>query len=194
MRSTAHVARETFDAIQGPSSGRETAIGCGYGQEQGAAVSAIPLATPNTAWRAFAERMVPATPRWLAARSHRVWLLTFTIALLSLTDLFITLTYLRSIGMPEGNPIARMIMSYNSPALLITWKLATIAVTSMIFILGRHRRIAEIGCWLCVCVLGWLTFRWIDYTHEVTKATPLIHVLAAGECGTWVKMEPEGQP
>ena len=134
------------------------------------------------------DRIAAAMPTWVGCRASRVWVLTITIAVLSLTDLCITLTYLQSIGMSEGNPIARLIMSYNSPAILIAWKLATITLTSLAFILGRKRRVAELGCWLCVGVLGWLTHRWIDYSHEVAKVTPVIHVLVAGECSNWVKM------
>jgi hypothetical protein len=122
-----------------------------------------------------------------------VLLLTGLIALLSLCDLVITLTYLRSVGMPEGNPIARMVMSYNSPTVLIAWKLATIVLTSLVFVVGRRRAVAEVGCWTCLLVLGWLTQRWITYTHEVSHVTPVVHVLAAGggESGNWVTMTPQ---
>ena len=123
-----------------------------------------------------------------ADRSRRVIALTALIALLSLADLFMTLTFLRTVGMSEANPVARMVMSYGSPTYLVVWKLASIAVASTVFWLARRRRLAEAGCWVCVAVLVWLTVRWIHYSQEVETATPLIHVLASGECPTWVTM------
>lgn len=125
---------------------------------------------------------------WLSQRENRVVALTLLVALLSVTDLIITLTYLQTIGMSEANPIARLVMSYNSPSVLIAWKLATIALTSLIFFVGRRKRVAELGCWVCVAVLVWLTVRWETYAHEVSKVTPVIHVLASGDCPGWVSM------
>lgn len=54
-----------------------------------------------------------------ADRSRRVISLTALIALLSLADLFMTLTFLRTVGMSEANPVARMVMSYGSPTYLV---------------------------------------------------------------------------
>lgn len=125
---------------------------------------------------------------WLSRRENRVVALTGLIALLSLSDLVITLMFLRTIGMSEGNPIARLVMSYNSPAMLIAWKLATVALTSLIFVVGRKRGVAEAGCWVCAGVLVWLTVHWSNYAHEVSDQTPVMHVLAAGECPGWVSM------
>ena len=125
---------------------------------------------------------------WLSRRENRVVALTALIALLSLSDLVITMMFLRTIGMSEGNPIARLVMSYNSPAMLIAWKLATVALTSLIFVVGRKRGVAEAGCWVCAGVLVWLTVHWGNYAHEVSDQTPVMHVLAAGECPGWVSM------
>src|SRR6266478_4968970 len=57
-------------------------------------------------------------------RSCRVIALLVAVVLMSLGDLHITLTYLTSVGMSEGNPLARWVMGYNNPGLLVAWKLA----------------------------------------------------------------------
>lgn len=127
--------------------------------------------------------------RWLHSRANRVTLVVALVALLSLADLYMTMVHLRGVGMSEGNPIARMVMSYNSPAILVGWKLATILLTSLIFLIARQRRIAEIGCYVCLGALVWLTIRWSEYSHEIAKATPAVHVLAHLESETWVRFD-----
>jgi len=122
-------------------------------------------------------------------RAVRVWFLVATIVLLSLSDLYMTLAHLRSGGMGEANPIARMVISYNSPALLSAWKCACVALAAMILILARFRRSGEVACWVSTVVLTALTIHWISYSAEASKYTEAINALAPNDPGAnWVTM------
>ena len=81
-----------------------------------------------------------------------------------------TLVHLLSVGMYEGNPLARTVMAMNSPALLAGWKLATIVATVGILFWVRRTRQGELGAWLCLCVLTWLTLRWTTYSDALAEA------------------------
>lgn len=103
-------------------------------------------------------------------RNVRVIALLTAIVLLSLGDLYMTLVHVRTVGMFEGNPLARTVMSLNSPALLSLWKLATIVATVGILFWVRRTRQAELGAWLCLIVLTWLTLRWAMYSDAIAEA------------------------
>src|SRR5262245_27522846 len=61
-------------------------------------------------------------------RAVRVLALTAAIALMSAADLYITLVYLKSGGMSEGNPLARWVMATGSAGALAGWKLVSVGV------------------------------------------------------------------
>lgn len=119
------------------------------------------------------------------ARARRVWCLVSLIVLLSLADLFLTMTYLQSVGMGEANPVARVVMSYNSPALLVAWKCATVSLAVLIFAVFRHRRSAEVACWLCAIVLVALTAHWMNYNQELPMYA---NVIGQNEAGIFMQM------
>lgn len=123
-------------------------------------------------------------------RGCRVVSAIITIVLLSLADLYITLVYLHSGGMGEANPIARWIMGHGSPVLLILWKLLTVGIAGIILYSTRRTRAAEIGAWICVILLTWLTIRWVAYSNEIQHVTPSIHLLGDSEQAKWVSMTP----
>ncbi|MBX3322272.1 MAG: hypothetical protein KF757_04705 [Phycisphaeraceae bacterium] len=100
------------------------------------------------------------------SRSRRVQYMLLTVVLLSLADLYLTVMFLREGGFPEANPVARAVMAANSVGLLVAWKLATVAVTVSILYAIRKTRSAELGAIVCCCVLGWLTFQWLEYVQE----------------------------
>jgi hypothetical protein len=127
-------------------------------------------------------------PGLAGGRPCRVTALIFTIVLLSLADLYLTLVYLHSGGMGEANPLARWIMGHGSPTLLILWKLATITVASAILYHTRRTRTAEFGAVACVMVLTWLTLRWGHYSDEIKNITGSLHVLVDHEHSRWVSM------
>jgi len=97
------------------------------------------------------------------ARSRRVVVLLLAVALLSLADLVLTLTCLTTAGLSESNPIARMVIGASPPWFLAVWKIASIIAACGILYLHRERRQAEIGAWICLAVLVWLSFRWSAY-------------------------------
>lgn len=121
-------------------------------------------------------------------RSVRVALLTLGIGLMSLADLYITLTYLRTVGMGEGNPIARYVIEHGSPGLLVFWKCASVACACLIFLKYRRRAVAEVAAWLGFGVLVWLLLQWIAYADEAWRLTPALHVLSDAEPALWVRM------
>jgi hypothetical protein len=108
------------------------------------------------------------------SRSRRVLYLLLTVVVLSLADLYLTITFLREGGFPEANPLARVIMQTNSIWLLIGWKLGTVGLTVTILWAIRRTRSAELGAVVCCCVLGWLTLQWLYYVQEEPIATGLL--------------------
>jgi hypothetical protein len=94
--------------------------------------------------------------------------------------------------MGEDNPVARVVMSYGSPALLGAWKCACVALACLILVLARHRRSAEIACWVCCVVLTALTVRWANYSAEASAFTAQINApVSEGQPANWVTMAPE---
>jgi hypothetical protein len=115
-----------------------------------------------------------------------VWL-TAAIVLLSVTDLYITMLYLRSVGMGEANPVARFVMQHGTPAALVLWKLGSVGVGCMILLATRRSRSAEIGAWICCAALVWLTLHWTAYSREIGKLTPVLHRVSEVESAKWVQ-------
>ena len=105
----------------------------------------------------------PPTPKQ-RRRALRVWLLLLTIIVLSFADLYMTLAHLRSAGMGEANPLARLVISYQSPLILSLWKCACVALACLILVLARFRRSGEIACWVSCAVLTVLTIHWMQYS------------------------------
>lgn len=122
-------------------------------------------------------------------RSLRVWLLVFAIAAMSLADLSMTMTYLRSVGMGEANPLARYVMSLQSPGLLAAWKCVSVAAACVIFVWARKRWTTEAACWGCVFVLTALCIRWIHYSHEATALTPNLQTVLESDTSGWVTLD-----
>ena len=114
-------------------------------------------------------------------RAIRVWMLVATIIVLSVADLYMTLAHLRSAGMGEANPLARMVISYQSPLLLSLWKLACVGLASLIFVLARFRRSGEAACWVCMLVMTALTLHWIRYSNEAAASTREISSMSGGD-------------
>lgn len=121
-------------------------------------------------------------------RPFRVTCLTVAIILMSLADLYITITYLRTVGMGEGNPIARYVIQHGSQSLLIAWKCASVALASLIFLRYRDRKIVEAATWFAFGVLLLLLIQWIGYANEAWRLTPALHTLPDAESAMWVQM------
>ncbi len=101
-----------------------------------------------------------------AHRSQRViWLLGGVVAL-SLADLFLTVTYLTTVGMSEGNPIAVWLLSTtNSIWPLALYKLATVAICVSLLYANRFKRQSELASWCALSILVALSIWWNQYSQ-----------------------------
>ena len=99
-------------------------------------------------------------------RAERViWLLSGVI-LLSLADLFLTITYLTTVGMSEGNPIAQwLLQSTGSIWPLAIYKGLTVAICVTLLYRNRHRRQSELAAWCAMLILVTLSIWWNQYSH-----------------------------
>ena len=111
------------------------------------------------------------------------------ILVLSLADLLLTLTYSTTCGMTEVNPVAHLFMMSGSVTGLVLWKFATVGLSAALFWKMREHRTAEMGAWLGVMVMAWLTCHWITYTSELSSFTPAIQQLAESNDPRWVVMQ-----
>ena len=106
-------------------------------------------------------------------RTRRVALLIVAIMIMSVGDLMLTLTYLRHLGMAESNPLARLVIDFRSPALLVVWKMATVIACVSILLWKSRSRSAEIGAWAGTLILAALMLHWSSY---VKIAPPVLCV------------------
>jgi hypothetical protein len=129
--------------------------------------------------------------RWLQSlahgRPHRVGFLLVAVAVVSAADLYLTLHYLTTTGMAEGNPIARLVMSFGQSWVLGLWKAALVTFTLLVIWTHRKRIFSEVAAWFCAVVMGWLCVQWYDYTKHVAEAVTESPELMA--CTTWVAFD-----
>ena len=136
---------------------------------QGSAALSLPVTHPDKTrrprgWSAAALGAVRASA---FDRQIRVRILLACIVAMSLVDLDLTLVYAKTTGMVEQNPIARGIMQTGSVGLLILWKMLTVTIAVGLLYHARRHRAGELGSWLCIAVLCWLTARWLSYNEEL---------------------------
>lgn len=108
-------------------------------------------------------------------RSTRVTILLVAVVLMSLADLDMTLSYTRSVGMAESNPIARLVIGTQSVSAVVCFKVLTSAVGVGVLFWLRRWRSAELGAWILLGVMAWLMVRWGVYNAgapEVYGVTP----------------------
>ena len=99
-------------------------------------------------------------------RSERVTWLLVGVVLLSFADLFLTLTYLTSVGMSEGNPIAVWLLhSTNSVWPLVFYKLGTVAICVSLLYTNRYKRQSELASWCAMIILVALSIWWNQYSR-----------------------------
>lgn len=107
-----------------------------------------------------------------AARERRVCLLLLATLLMSMTDLLLTLTYMKSVGMMEANPIARAMIAIGGVGQLVRFKLFTIALScGILYILRRHKA-AERCAWICCVAMVALSLHWVRYNDAVLAHGP----------------------
>ena len=95
------------------------------------------------------------------ARSRRVFSLLVLLWILNFFDLAYTIFAHEIGGFEELNPLARHML--NPSWTLILFKVALVTNASVILLILRRHRIAEIACWCMCLVYTGLTFTWITY-------------------------------
>lgn len=120
---------------------------------------------------------IDVAARW---RGRRVLILVVATVLVALADLYMTLLYATSVGMHEANPLARALMLYNCPWIVVAFRVLTIALFGMVLIRARHRGIAEVASWVCMAAMVWLAFRWNEYNDSAAEVTGAM-LLATGD-------------
>ena len=126
--------------------------------------------------------------RWLPSREHRVITLLIAVALISIGDLVMTLTYATSVGMMEVNPLARMVMAFNSPMLVVLWKALTAGFGITVLTMLRSRWTAEVAAWICFAAMMMLLMHWIDFNTDIVLYTEEIANLSGSDAHCWVQM------
>ena len=142
--------------------------------------------------RSRSEAM-PQPARWTSFfrtpyRPNRVVVLLIAVAIMSVFDLLLTLTYLTEAGMMESNPFARVIMVGSGATGVILWKSLTVSLTVFILFIARKRLAGELGAVFCCVVLGWLMARWETYTSEAALITSVINSGFRPEHSHWVSL------
>lgn len=126
------------------------------------------------------------------ARGRRLALLMLAIVLMSVVDLLCTIIYMRTSGMVEMNPLARLMIAVGDLQQLVFFKLGTMVVCCGSLYLARRHARAEGAAWICTSVLLLLTVHWINYNQHVSGFTNDLAVLALseGECEPrWIKLD-----
>ncbi len=99
-------------------------------------------------------------------RSERVTWLLGGVVVLSFVDLFLTITYLTTVGMSEGNPIAVWLLhTTNSVWPLVLYKLSTVAVCVSLLYHYRCKRQGELASWCAMIILVALSVWWNQYSR-----------------------------
>lgn len=98
-------------------------------------------------------------------------ILVSATVVVALADLYMTLLYATTVGMHEANPLARAVMLYNCPWVVVAFRMLTIALFGLVLVRARHRPVAEVAAWVCMGAMTWLAFRWAAYNESAVEIT-----------------------
>ena len=99
-------------------------------------------------------------------RSERVTWLLGGVIVLSLIDLILTISYLTSVGMSEGNPIAAwLVTETNSIWPLALYKAITVSICVTLLYRTRYRSQSEVASWCAMLILVALSVWWNQYSR-----------------------------
>lgn len=126
-----------------------------------------------------------ATPR---ARAQRVIILLVATTLMSLADLYMTLLFVMNVGMIENNPIARLVMAHNSPALVVVWKLALTVFGVGVLAWSRRARLSEVAAWGVFIAMTCLMVHWNAFAQGASLIAEDYHLLVSGDEHRWVEL------
>lgn len=108
------------------------------------------------------------------ARSRRVLVLILGVIALSIADLMVTLTHLRTIGMVEANPIAAYLIRTTGSALsLASFKALTVGICVVLLFHLRTRVQGEVAAWLAVLILAGMSLIWHKYSAQIEDPAKL---------------------
>ena len=118
-----------------------------------------------------------------AYRSERVKWLLFGIVVLSLADLVLTLSYLTSVGLSEGNPIAVwLLQATNSIWALAMYKAITVTVCVSLLYRTRFKREGELAAWCAMLILIALSIWWNQYSrYQPNLPIGIDHIVMDGD-------------
>jgi len=123
-----------------------------------------------------------------ARRSLRVTLLAAAMILMGLADLQLTLTYMRSTGLIELNPIARAMIEIGGARQLVMYKLLSIAMSAGVLYILRRHALAERCAWVSCVLLLALTAHWVRYNDAAIESPAAAVALTAAPDHRWVTL------
>ena len=118
-----------------------------------------------------------------ANRSERVTWLLFGIVMLSIADLVLTLSYLTTVGMSEGNPIAVwLLQATNSIWALAMYKAVTVTICVTLLYRTRFQRQSELAAWCAMLILVALSIWWNQYSrYQPNLPMGADHIMLIGD-------------
>ncbi|MEC9374045.1 MAG: DUF5658 family protein, partial [Planctomycetota bacterium] len=122
------------------------------------------------------------------SRGARMVGLLSAATVLQLLDLALTLTFMKTTGMVELNPLARWIVDMGGAEGLVAFKAASVLVSLGVLFAVRHHRSAEIGAWIMCAVLLALTARWIENVAALAMELHAIAPMEAMGDERWVRI------
>jgi len=112
------------------------------------------------------------------------------VVVLSLADLVITLTHLKTTGMMEANPIAAfLIQSTQSGVALTCFKLLTVGICVALLFVLRHRFEGELAAWCAVAILAGMSLQWHVYSSHFQNPAEVMVAQAGGYGDGWLMIE-----
>jgi hypothetical protein len=112
------------------------------------------------------------------SREGRTLGVLIAIVVMAYADLDMTLAYATSVGMGEGNPVARAVMGIQSTTVVILYKILCTLTGISILYRWRQSLASEIGAWTVLIVMCWLMCRWSMYNTGMAE-TPGMYIDAA---------------
>lgn len=124
------------------------------------------------------------SPNRRFSREGRFVGVLIAIAVMAYADLDMTLAYATSVGMGEGNPVARAVMGIQSTTAVVSYKVLCTLIGLVFLYRSRHSRASEPAAWIVLLVMAWLMVRWTTYTSSIAES-PNMYVDAAWNQGVY---------
>jgi len=124
---------------------------------------------------------------WTSGRTVRIGVAVGVAGTLGLADLWLTMFFMRTTGMHELNPLARLVVGFG-PAALVAMKITSLFLNAGILLACRKRLAGELGAWASVAVMVALTAHWNQYVNSASEMTGFDHATLAAD-HTFVKID-----